>query len=55
VHLAARIQEAAGPDEVLLSRTVVDLTYGSDLTYEPCGAIALKGFDQPWELHRALD
>jgi len=55
VHLAARIQEAAEPDEVLLSRTVVDLTYGSELMYEPRGSIALRGFDRPWELHRALE
>ncbi len=55
VHLAARIQEAADRDEVLLSRTVVDLTYGSDLAYEHRGRVELKGFDEPWELYRALE
>jgi len=55
VHLAARIQEAAGPDEILVSRTVVDLTYGSELRFEGRGDVPLKGFDQPWELHRVLE
>jgi len=32
-----------------------DLTYGSDLMYEPQGSVALRGFDEPWELYRALE
>ena len=54
VHLAARIEQTADPGEVLVSRTVVDLTYGSDIKFEPWGRAALKGFDQEWELHRVI-
>lgn len=49
VHLAARIQASADIDEILVSRTVVDLTVGSR-TYESIGPRDLKGFDRPWEL-----
>jgi class 3 adenylate cyclase len=50
VHLAARIQEAAAPGEIVVSRTIVDLTFGSDLRFSERGAVTLRGFDQPWEL-----
>jgi class 3 adenylate cyclase len=44
VHLAARIQAAAGPGEVLASSTVRDLVAGSDLRFEDHGLFPLKGF-----------
>jgi class 3 adenylate cyclase len=51
VHLASRVQAVAAPGEVLVSRTVVDLTIGSGLEYEP-RAIEddLKGFDRTFPL-----
>ena len=55
VHLAARIEAAAGAREVLVSRTVVDLTLGSDLRFEPRGPHALKGFEMPMDLYVSLD
>jgi len=51
VHLASRVQSAAAPGEVVVSRTVVDLTIGSDLTYRPHATEDhLKGFDRTFEL-----
>jgi class 3 adenylate cyclase/pimeloyl-ACP methyl ester carboxylesterase len=50
VHLAARIMALAGPDEVLVSRTVTDLVVGSGITFEDRGTRALKGFSGRWHL-----
>lgn len=54
VHIAARIEAAAEPGDVLVSRTVVDLVAGSGLRFENLGVRQLKGVEQPWELHRLL-
>jgi class 3 adenylate cyclase len=43
VHTASRIADLAGPNEILVSRTVVDLTAGSGLHFEPHGEHQLKG------------
>jgi class 3 adenylate cyclase len=48
VHIASRISALAGPGEVLVSRTVVDLTAGSGLLFEPCGEHQLKGVPGTW-------
>ncbi|GAC1600953.1 MAG: adenylate/guanylate cyclase domain-containing protein [Acidimicrobiales bacterium] len=54
VHLAARIQHAAGSDEVWVSRTVTDLTLGSAHHFVDAGLHQLKGFESaPWQLFRA--
>ncbi|MGI9608715.1 MAG: adenylate/guanylate cyclase domain-containing protein, partial [Acidimicrobiia bacterium] len=53
VHIAARIAAIADPGEVLTSRTVKDLTAGSDLSFEPRGTHELKGIPDRWELHAA--
>jgi class 3 adenylate cyclase len=53
VHLAARIMAAAGPGEVLVSRTVQDLVAGSDITLEDRGTHILKGLDHQWQLFAA--
>jgi class 3 adenylate cyclase len=53
VHLAARIMSAAGPGEVLVSRTVRDLVGGSDITLEDRGTHTLKGLDDQWQLFAA--
>jgi class 3 adenylate cyclase len=53
VHIGARIMAAAGPGEVLVSRTVRDLVVGSGITLEDRGTHALKGLDDPWQLFAA--
>jgi class 3 adenylate cyclase len=45
VHLAARIADAAGPDEVLVSATTRDLVAGSGLGFLDRGEHELKGID----------
>jgi class 3 adenylate cyclase len=48
VHTASRIADLAGPNEILVSRTVVDLTAGSGLQFEPRGEHQLKGVPGTW-------
>jgi len=50
VHIAARVLAAAGPGEVLVSRTVRDLVTGSDMVLEDRGAHHLKGVEGAWQL-----
>ncbi|MFL5827476.1 MAG: alpha/beta fold hydrolase [Thermoleophilaceae bacterium] len=50
VHLAARVMGQAGPGEVVVSRTVKDLTAGSGLPFEDRGTRELKGVPEPWQL-----
>jgi class 3 adenylate cyclase/pimeloyl-ACP methyl ester carboxylesterase len=50
IHLAARIMGLAGANEVLVSRTVCDLTVGSGLEFREFGAHELKGIPGIWEL-----
>jgi pimeloyl-ACP methyl ester carboxylesterase len=50
IHLAHRVCETAGPGEVLVSRTVVDLVAGSGLAFDDRGEHALKGIPDPWRL-----
>jgi class 3 adenylate cyclase len=50
VHFAARVMAAAGPGEVLVSRTVHDLVAGSDYVLEDRGAHVLKGMTGEWRL-----
>lgn len=52
VHIGARIGALAGPDEVLVSRTVRDLSAGSNLTFENRGAHRLKGLPEEINLFR---
>jgi class 3 adenylate cyclase len=51
VHIAARVQAAAGPGEVFASSTVKDLVVGSGLLFEDRGEHELKGIPGPWRLH----
>jgi class 3 adenylate cyclase len=53
VHTANRIANLAGPNEILVSRTVVDLTAGSGLTFEPRGEYQLKGVPGTWPIFAA--
>jgi len=41
VHIASRIMDAAGPREILVSRTVRDLVAGSDVTAVGCPPVAV--------------
>jgi class 3 adenylate cyclase len=43
VHIASRVSALADPGEILVSRTVVDLTAGSGITYDSRGDHELKG------------
>jgi class 3 adenylate cyclase len=43
VHLAARVMEVAGPNEVLVSSTTRDLVAGADLGFVEKGSYELKG------------
>jgi class 3 adenylate cyclase len=48
VHTANRIAALAVPSEILVSRTVVDLTAGSGLQFDPHGERELKGVPGRW-------
>ncbi len=52
VHIGARIGAMAGPDEVLTSRTVRDLSAGSGLRFESLGLRHLKGLAEETEIFR---
>ncbi|MBA3383507.1 MAG: hydrolase, partial [Actinobacteria bacterium] len=51
VHTGARIAALAGPGEILVSRTVADLTSGSGLVFEPRGEHELKGVPGTWQVY----
>lgn len=51
VHVASRVAGLAGAGEVLVSRTVKDLTVGSDLAYVDRGEHELKGVPDHWQLY----
>ena len=53
VHIGARIMAAAGPGEVLVSRTVRDLVAGSGIPLEDRGTHTLKGLSDSWQLYAA--
>jgi class 3 adenylate cyclase len=54
VHIGARIAGLAGPGQVLVSRTVVDLVVGSQLVFTDARSHTLKGVPGAWPLY-ALD
>ncbi len=51
VHTASRIADLAGPNEILVSRTVVDLTAGAGLHFDSRGEHQLKGVPGTWNLY----
>jgi class 3 adenylate cyclase len=55
VHIASRIASLAGQNEILVSRTVVDLTAGSGLQFEPRGEHELKGVPGRWPMFAVHD
>ena len=50
VHIAARVMAAAGPGEILTSRTVRDLIVGSDIVLDDRGTHPLRGVEGTWQL-----
>jgi uncharacterized protein (TIGR00369 family) len=55
VHIAARIQTAAQPGEILVSSTVRDLAVGSTIRFADKGEQTLKGVPDPWRLYAVVD
>jgi class 3 adenylate cyclase len=51
VHISARIMGVAEADEVLVSRTVRDLTAGSSLRFTDRGIHSLKGIPDEIQLY----
>ncbi|MEM9358273.1 MAG: adenylate/guanylate cyclase domain-containing protein [Pseudomonadota bacterium] len=51
-HLAARVCDQAGKDEVLVSRTVRDLVIGSPLKFDELGTRDAKGLAEPLHLYQ---
>jgi class 3 adenylate cyclase len=51
VNIGARVGAAAGPGEVLVSRTVTDLVAGSGIDFADRGVHALKGLPGEWQLY----
>src|SRR5262249_9099753 len=52
VHIGARVSAAAGPGEILVTRTVVDLVVGSGLAFADRGEHELGGVPGTWQLYR---
>ncbi len=53
VHIGARIASLAGPDEVLVSRTVTEAVLGAGIDFDPRGGHELKGVPGIWQIHAA--
>ena len=53
VHIGARVAGLGGAGEVLVTRTVKDLTVGSGIEYEERGTQTLRGVPGEWELYAA--
>ncbi len=55
VNLAARVVDAAGPGEVLLSQATLDQAAGNlpDVCFEEIGPVVMKGIPGPVRLYRA--
>ena len=55
VHIAARVEAAARPGEVWVSRTVTDLVTGSGIEFDDRGERQLKGVPGAWQLFSVVD
>jgi class 3 adenylate cyclase len=53
VHIASRALAEAGPQKVIVTRTVRDLATGTDLQFTPLGSVGLRGVPESWELFEA--
>lgn len=55
LNMAARLCSKAAAGQVLVTKGVAEMVHGlEDVTFEPYGAVALKGFDQPVEAFVAV-
>jgi class 3 adenylate cyclase len=54
VHIGARVAGLGTAGEVLVTRTVKDLTAGSELEFQGRGTHALRGIPGDWELFAAM-
>jgi DNA-binding SARP family transcriptional activator/class 3 adenylate cyclase/alpha-beta hydrolase superfamily lysophospholipase len=54
VHVAARVADAAGPRDVLVSATTRDLVAGSELAFDDRGEHSLKGLDGSRRLYASV-
>lgn len=54
VNIAARVMDQASAGEVLMTRTLKDLTGGSQMVFESAGEYELKGFNENFELFRSV-
>ena len=50
VNIAARVMDAAGPNELVVSSTVKDLVAGSGLRFADRGTRVLRGVPGEWSL-----
>jgi class 3 adenylate cyclase len=55
VHIGARIGAIGDAGEILVSRTIKDLTAGSSVRLASRGVQQLKGVAEPWEVYAVLD
>jgi class 3 adenylate cyclase len=53
VNLAARVAAHAGPQQVLVTDAVKELTSDEVVSFRPLGAVPLKGVAEPVSLHEA--
>ena len=53
VHIASRALGEAGGGEIVVTRTVRDLSTGTDLSFRSLGAVGLRGVPGEWELFAA--
>ena len=54
VHIASRVLGEAGPDQVVVTRTVTDLAAGADLRFVDLGTVSLPGVPGSWGLFEAV-
>jgi class 3 adenylate cyclase len=54
VNIAARVMDQSNAGEVLMTRTLKDLTGGSQMVFESAGEYELKGLNENFELFRSV-
>jgi class 3 adenylate cyclase len=55
VHIASRIASLAGPNQILVSRTVRDLVAGSGIRFAELGTEQLAGLREPMDLYMVME
>jgi class 3 adenylate cyclase/pimeloyl-ACP methyl ester carboxylesterase len=55
VNIGARVMDLAGPNEVLATSNVRNLSVGSGLVFEDAGEHELKGVPDPWRLYKVVN